>query len=78
MLAVVREPVVLAAVLGAVRVMYATILLWLASKERRQTLARVLDIGQAGVVIEHRGADGTLLTVRPTGRAVRARQGGRS
>lgn len=78
MFAVVREPVVLAAVLGAVRAMHAIALLWLASRERQRILARVLDIGQAGVVVEHRGADGTLLTVQPSGRAVQTRRGGRS
>jgi hypothetical protein len=48
MLAVLREPVVLAAVLGAVRAIHAIALLWLASRERRRVLARVLDIGHAG------------------------------
>jgi hypothetical protein len=78
MLAVMREPVLLAAVFGAVRAVHAVVLLRLASRERQQVLTRVRDIGQAGVVIEHRGADGTLLTVRPSRRAVRVRRGGQS
>ena len=68
MLAVAHEPAVLAAVLGAVRTMRTLLLLWLASRERQQVLARVLDIGQAGVVVKHRGADGALLTVWPSRR----------
>lgn len=78
MLAIVGEAVVLVAVLGAIQTTHTIVLLWLASAQRQQILACVRDIGRAGVVVEHRGADGTLLTVRPGERAVRSRGGGRS
>lgn len=78
MLAVVRDPIVLAAALGAVRTMQAVVVLWLTSRERQRVLARVLGTGRAGVVVEHRGVHGTQLTVRLTGRAVGAQRGRRS
>lgn len=75
MLAAIREPAVMAAVLGAVRVMQVLVLLSLASLERRRILGRALRAGP-GALVEYRGADGTTLTVR-SGRCVaRGRRGG--
>jgi hypothetical protein len=71
MFAVLREPVVLAAVLSVVGSMRAVAVRWLVSKERQRLFVRLLSSGKTGLLVEHRGADGSVMVARSNGHTAR-------